>query len=64
MPPIPALEVDTLPTLAAWVRPRPAEVRWLEIPWETRLGAGRARAHRLRRPIFLWAMNGNPLGCV
>jgi hypothetical protein len=61
---LPGLDLDTLPTLAAQVRPRADELRWLDIPWETSLGAGRARARRLGRPMFLWAMNGNPLGCV
>ena len=61
---VPTLDPATLPVLTALVRPRSEELRWLEIPWETGLWAGRAKAKALQRPIFLWAMNGNPLGCV
>lgn len=64
MPALPTLDPATLPTLAAQVRPRPEEERWLEIPWEPKLHTGRAKAARLNKPILLWAMNGNPLGCV
>lgn len=48
----------------AYIKPRPAEMRWTVIPWETDLWAARLKAQRLEKPIFLWAMNGNPLGCV
>lgn len=54
----------TFDELRALVRPHPEELRWLEIPWVTDLWEGRAQAARQNRPIFLWAMNGNPLGCV
>jgi hypothetical protein len=48
----------------AYVRPRPEEVRWQTIPWQTDLWEARRLAAQQRRPIFLWAMNGNPLGCT
>lgn len=64
MSPLPTLAPATLPALAAQIRPRPGEERWLDIPWETKLWSGREQARRQNRPIFLWAMNGNPLGCV
>jgi hypothetical protein len=41
-----------------------ARERWEEIGWETDLLAARERAVRERRPLFLWAMNGHPLGCT
>ena len=50
--------------LIAAIQPRPAELRWLEIPWETDLWAARRLAAESGKPIFLWAMNGNPLGCT
>jgi len=48
----------------AYVRPKPEESKWLEIPWQTDLWEGRRLAMAEEKPIFLWAMNGNPLGCT
>lgn len=48
----------------AYIKPKPDELRWTAIPWETDLWAARLKAERQGKPIFLWAMNGNPLGCV
>ena len=46
------------------IRPRAEELRWADIAWRTDLWDGSREAAALGRPIFLWAMNGNPLGCV
>ena len=37
---------------------------WETIPWRSDLLAARDEAMRTGRPLFLWAMNGHPLGCV
>lgn len=50
--------------LHAYIKPKPHELRWTAIPWETELWATRLKALRHNKPIFMWAMNGNPLGCV
>ena len=44
--------------------PRPEEERWLKIPWRTDFAAARAEANREGKPLFLWMMDGNPLGCT
>lgn len=46
------------------IRPRPDELHWLRIPWETCLGPARARAASEDKPLLLWNMDGNPLGCT
>jgi hypothetical protein len=46
------------------IKPRPDELRWREIPWETDLWEARRRAAGEGKPLLMWAMNGNPLGCV
>ncbi len=46
------------------IRPTPDELRWREIPWQTDIRAACAIAVEEDKPIFLWAMNGNPLGCT
>ena len=51
------------PTLAA-IKARPEELRWASIPWQTDLWEARHLAHASGKPLFMWAMNGNPLGCV
>jgi hypothetical protein len=50
--------------LIEYLRPKPDEVRWRAIPWQTDLRDARRLATESRKPIFLWAMNGNPLGCT
>ena len=37
---------------------------WRKIPWMTDLWAARLVAMKKKKPIFVWAMNGDPLGCV
>ncbi|MGH2561428.1 MAG: hypothetical protein ACRDJH_20375 [Thermomicrobiales bacterium] len=66
------MTTPTAPTIAetgfretlAYVRPKPDELRWQEIPWQTELRAACRIAAAERKPILLWAMNGNPLGCT
>jgi hypothetical protein len=48
----------------ASVLPKPSEERWLQIPWRTDLAAARVEANREGKAMFLWMMDGNPLGCT
>ena len=48
----------------AAVLPTQEEDRWLEIPWRTNIGDAIAEARRSNKPVLLWVMNGNPLGCA
>ena len=58
------LNADTLPAFQAHITSRPDELKWTGIPWETDLWEARLKAASVNRPMFIWAMNGNPLGCV
>ena len=51
---------DTLASLA----PRPDDMKWASIPWQTDLWEARRIAAERDKPIFAWMMNGTPLGCV
>ena len=42
---------------------RPSEL-WLTIPWQTDLLAAQRLASSENKPIFIWAMDGHPLGCT
>jgi len=44
--------------------PTSDEDRWLTIPWRTNLMKARLEAQNSHRPMFLWIMNGNPMGCT
>ena len=55
---------DTIEPLSSLIRSKLDEVRWTDIGWEIDLWTARRRAAAVRRPLFIWAMNGNPLGCV
>lgn len=50
--------------LWASIKAKPEELRWTQIPWESDLWTARWKASRLHRPLFLWVMDGYPLGCV
>jgi hypothetical protein len=57
-------DATTFREVLASIRPRPEEVRWQDVPWQTDLWEARRLAAAEGKPIFLWAMNGNPLGCT
>jgi hypothetical protein len=61
------LAVLAAPSLEAKVKavmPTAQEERWLSIPWRTSVMEARAISQREGKPMFLWIMNGSPLGCT
>jgi len=46
------------------IAPAESEQAWLSIPWETDLAEARRKAAAQNKPIFLWEMDGHPLGCT
>ena len=56
------IDTETMRSLGRFVRPRPEELSWQAIPWRTSIPEAVDVARRERKPILLWAMNGNPLG--
>lgn len=44
------------------VMPTSQEDSWLQIPWRTDIQQARFEAQESNKPIFLWMMNGHPLG--
>jgi hypothetical protein len=45
------------------LQPPKTEV-WKTIPWRVSLLEAQQVAARQRKPIFVWAMDGHPLGCT
>jgi len=41
----------------------PKDEAWRSIPWKTNLLEARAAAAEQKKPIFIWSMDGHPLGC-
>ena len=41
----------------------PKDEPWLTIPWKLSLLEARTLAAEQKKPIFIWSMDGNPLGC-
>ena len=55
---------EGLEAKVAALLPTAAEEKWLSIPWRTDLNAARRESELLSKPIFLWIMNGHPMGCT
>ena len=64
MPKLPALTEQNLAARYEFIRPKPEEVRWREIPWRTSLWEGIQEAQAKERPILFWTMDGHPLACT
>ncbi|MDH3584037.1 MAG: hypothetical protein OER86_07465 [Phycisphaerae bacterium] len=62
--PLLTAESQDLATLTTLIKPTAAESKWLSIPWETSLWRARERAAAEGKPILLWEMDGNPMGCT
>ena len=40
------------------------EETWRTIPWQTNLIDAQNLAAQVEKPLFIWAMDGHPLGCT
>jgi hypothetical protein len=58
------IKPDRVDDLRALIKPADREDRWNRIPWMASLWKARQRAAREGKPILLWEMDGNPLGCT
>lgn len=56
-------EIDTACAKAAGVCRIPDEP-WRTIPWQTDLLEAQKIAVEQQKPLFVWAMDGHPLGCT
>ena len=45
------------------LEPSPHE-QWRKVPWKISLLQGQKLAVEQEKPIFIWAMDGHPLGCT
>jgi len=57
------LTLDEFETLHAQLQPAKDEA-WRTIPWRVSLVEAQAAAAQQKKPIFIWAMDGHPLGCT
>ena len=57
------LTLGEFETLHQQLQPTGAEV-WRTIPWKTAMLDAQATAAKEGKPIFIWAMDGHPLGCT
>jgi hypothetical protein len=62
--PVAAEPVQKTADLLEIIAPAKSEQAWLQIPWETDLAAARRKAVAQNKPVFLWEMDGHPLGCT
>lgn len=42
----------------------PQHETWATIPWHSNLLSAQRMAVKQKKPIFIWAMDGHPLGCT
>jgi hypothetical protein len=64
--PAPPLQLTekTWKTWLDFIRPKPEDLRWENIPWRLSLTEALGEAQKDQKPIFLWVMQGHPLGCT
>lgn len=43
---------------------QPGDEPWRTIPWKISLLGAQKIAAKEKKPIFIWAMDGHPLGCT
>lgn len=49
--------------LVEQLRPSEADL-WRQVPWKISVLDGQRAAGRADKPLFIWAMDGHPLGCT
>ena len=59
-----AIKLNEFRTIFDWLTESAGKEKWREINWRFDLLKARDEAAKANKPIFIWAMNGDPLGCV
>ena len=59
----PSLDQTRFDLLQAQLTPA-EDVTWRLIPWRIELLAAQREAAAQNKPMFIWAMDGHPLGCT
>ena len=59
----PGLDQAEFERLHAELQPDPAQL-WRTIPWKISLLDAQRMAAEQKKPLFIWAMDGHPLGCT
>ena len=60
----PTVDSSNIARFHALMQPTAEETKWLQIPWRTNLWQARIDAAATGKPIYLWEMDGHPLGCT
>ena len=55
---------DSQKQLIKTIQPTAEESGWMKINWRTNLWEARKEATQSGKPIYLWEMDGHPLGCT
>lgn len=63
-PHLPAAELTQEKFLELHQELQPGDEPWRTIPWNIDLLAAQKTAAEEHKPIFIWAMDGHPLGCT
>ena len=58
-----SLKVADIEPLKKRIKPYSEESKWEEIPWRVDLWDARREAAKTGKPLLLWEMDGNPMGC-
>ena len=58
------VKFDDFKIIFNWLTKTTGKEKWREIRWRHDLWDARIESAKSGKPIFIWAMNGDPLGCV
>jgi len=58
------VDFDDYKTMFNWLTEFSGKEKWRKIQWRHDLWDARVESAKSGKPIFIWAMNGDPLGCV
>ena len=58
------VKFDDFKTVFNWLTETSGKEKWRDIRWRHDLWDARIESAKTGKPIFIWAMNGDPLGCV
>ena len=58
------VKFDDFKSIFDWLTKTSGSEKWRDVRWRHDLWEARIESAKSGKPIFIWAMNGDPLGCV